>query len=422
MKTDRKATIRLPQAVALYIGAVLGSGILIVPGLAAQMAGPASLLDWGAMMLLVLPLSVCMAHLAQKYPNSGGVSYFVTKAFGARSGYFVGWFFLMSVPIGAPVAALTGAGYLTASLGLSERFRIAIACSVLLAALFLNFIGMSLAGKVQVAVVAGILAVIFLAIIGAVPNIKAVNFAPFMPHGPGKVAEASTLLFWCFIGWEAVSHLTEEFVHPEKDVMRATVISAVIIGVIYFLVAACTVGTNSYGRISEAPLVAIASASFGRLGAVMIGTASLAICLATVIAYIGAAARLAQSLAENGHAPKWLGRVSKGYQTPVGGLSFLAGCFILVMALYSMKVVSLTTLIQLPNATFLLTYLSGSAAGVCLFKRDRRKLAVSLVSLASTAIMFLFVGWAIVYPVVVILFVLFGITLPKSAAVRMRKG
>ncbi|WKB37042.1 amino acid permease [Terrilactibacillus sp. S3-3] len=234
MKTDRKATIRLPQAVALYIGAVLGSGILIVPGLAAQMAGPASLLDWGAMMLLVLPLSVCMAHLAQKYPNSGGVSYFVTKAFGARSGYFVGWFFLMSVPIGAPVAALTGAGYLTASLGLSERFRIAIACSVLLAALFLNFIGMSLAGKVQVAVVAGILAVIFLAIIGAVPNIKAVNFAPFMPHGPGKVAEASTLLFWCFIGWEAVSHLTEEFVHPEKDVMRATVISAVIIGVIYF--------------------------------------------------------------------------------------------------------------------------------------------------------------------------------------------
>ncbi|WKB37043.1 hypothetical protein QS257_10015 [Terrilactibacillus sp. S3-3] len=114
--------------------------------------------------------------------------------------------------------------------------------------------------------------------------------------------------------------------------------------------------------------------------------------------------------------------VSKGYQTPVGGLSFLAGCFILVMALYSMKVVSLTTLIQLPNATFLLTYLSGSAAGVCLFKRDRRKLAVSLVSLASTAIMFLFVGWAIVYPVVVILFVLFGITLPKSAAVRMRKG
>lgn len=408
MKTDHKATIRLPQAVALYIGAVLGSGILIVPGLAAQMAGPASLLDWGAMVLLVLPLSACMAFLAQRYPNLGGVSYFVTKAFGPRFGYFAGWFFLMSVPIGAPVAALTGSGYLTASLGLTEPYRIAIACGILLAALVLNFIGMSLAGRVQVAVVAGILVIIFLAIIGAAPNIKVVNFAPFMPHGPGKVAEASTLLFWCFIGWEAVSHLTEEFVHPEKDVMRATMISAVLIGAIYFLVAVCIVGTGSYGRASNAPLVAIASESFGPSGAVIIGTASLLICLATVIAYIGAAARLARSLAENGHAPKWLGRVSRGYQTPAGGLAFLAGCFILVITLYSLKVVSLTTLIQLPNATFLLTYLGGCAAGVCLFKRDRKKLAVSLVSLISTAIMFLFVGWALVYPAVVILFVLIG--------------
>lgn len=93
--------IGLPQAIALYIGAVLGSGVLIVPGLAAEMAGPASLLAWGFMTLLILPMALSMGLLSAKYPNAGGVSHFVTLAYGEKAGTLVGWFFLMSVPIGA---------------------------------------------------------------------------------------------------------------------------------------------------------------------------------------------------------------------------------------------------------------------------------------------------------------------------------
>lgn len=76
MNSNFKATINLPQAIALYIGAVLGAGILIVPGIAAEIAGPASILDWGVMMILVLPLALCMAFLSQKYPNSLHNSHF----------------------------------------------------------------------------------------------------------------------------------------------------------------------------------------------------------------------------------------------------------------------------------------------------------------------------------------------------------
>lgn len=64
--------IGMPQAIALYIGAVLGSGVLIVPGLAAEMAGPASLLAWGFMTLLILPLALSMGLLSAKFPNAGG--------------------------------------------------------------------------------------------------------------------------------------------------------------------------------------------------------------------------------------------------------------------------------------------------------------------------------------------------------------
>ena len=105
-----KPTLKLPQIIALYIGAVLGSGILIIPGIAAEISGPASLIAWGLMIILVMPMALTMGLLSAKYPNSGGVSYFVTKAFNSHWGSLVGWYFLMSVVIGAPVLALTGAG------------------------------------------------------------------------------------------------------------------------------------------------------------------------------------------------------------------------------------------------------------------------------------------------------------------------
>lgn len=165
--------IGMPQAIALYIGAVLGSGILIVPGLAAEMAGPASLLAWGFMTLLILPLALSMGLLSAKFPNAGGVSHFVTLAFGPKAGALVGWFFLMSVPIGGPVAALTGAGYMTAAMGWGDGARIVIAAVMLAIGLITNWMGMQVAGKVQIAVVISIIAVLVFSFATALPAWKA---------------------------------------------------------------------------------------------------------------------------------------------------------------------------------------------------------------------------------------------------------
>lgn len=402
MSSNLKATIKLPQAIALYIGAVLGSGILIIPGLAAEIAGPASIIAWGGMLILVMPLALCMAFLSQKYPNAGGVSHFVTKAFGEGMGGVIGWFFLMSVPIGAPIASITGASYLSSALGLSRNYTIFIACILLLLALIVNIIGMDIASNIQIVVVVSIIAVLIISIFGSVSNIRMTNFTPFMPHGIASVGKSFTILFWCFIGWEAVSHLSEEFVNPKKDVVRATVISAVIIGILYFMTALITVGTGSYGSGTQAPLVTVISKIFGSTGAIIVGVVSSLICTATVIAYVGAASRLAFSLSQKGDAPKVLGYVSKKYKTPVGGLMFLAMCFIVIMTLYSLKLVTLTWLIQLPNSTFILTYLGGCASGVVLLKDNKMKFVISSISLVSTIFILIFTGWAILYPVIII--------------------
>lgn len=403
-----KATIGLPQAVALYIGAVLGSGVLLVPGLAAEMAGPASLLAWGLMAILVLPMALSMGLLSAKYPSAGGVSHFVTKAFGERAGVCVGWFFLMSVPIGAPVAALTGAGYFTAALGLGEGARITITAGMLVVGLAINWIGMKLAGKIQVAVVSAIIAVLLIAILGSFPQMSEVHMTPFMPHGWVSVGQSTAILFWCFIGWEAVSHLAEEFVDPQREAIKGVTIAAIIVGVLYFLTALATVATGSYGGVgSDISLVLVIKGVFGQAGAVIVGVTGIFICTATIIAYIGATSRLAYALASRGNAPKPLAYLSKKHSTPLGGLLFLALCFLIILTLYGTKMVSLTTLIQFPNATFMLTYLGGCAAGIRLLKGTRWGVPISWVSFLLTAIVFPFVGWAVLYPLVI----LFGLSI-----------
>ncbi|AMA72023.1 MULTISPECIES: amino acid permease [Aneurinibacillus] len=400
-----KKSIGLPQAVALYIGAVLGSGVLLVPGLAAEIAGPASLLAWAIMAVLVLPMALVMGLLSARFPNAGGVAYFVSRAFHPKTGSLIGWFFLMAVPIGAPVAALTGAGYMAAAFGLSRGAVIATAAIMLGCALLVNFLGMKVAGMVQVAVVAAIASVLLTAVVGAVPSIEKAHFVPFMPHGWASVGQAAALLFWCFIGWEAVSHLSEEFVDPQREAVKGVSVAAVIVGLLYFFTAFATVGTGSYGAFaSSVSLVLIIERLFGTSGAIVVGITGIFICTATIIAYIGAASRLAYALAKEGMAPEWFSRLSARQGTPVGGLLFLAACFALVLTLYSTEIISLKTLIQLPNATFILTYLGGCAAGIRLLRDSRLGMGISWLSFLLTAAVFPFTGWSMLYPLTIAVF------------------
>lgn len=398
--------IGMPQAIALYIGAVLGSGILIVPGLAAEMAGPASLLAWGFMTLLILPMALSMGLLSAKFPSAGGVSHFVTLAFGERAGTLVGWFFLMSVPIGAPVAALTGAGYMSAAMGWGEPARIALAAAILATGLGMNWVGMQLAGKVQIAVVVAIVAVLVFAFAAALPRMDSASFTPFVPHGWMNVGKATAILFWCFIGWEAVSHLSEEFKDPQRAAVKGVTISAIIVGALYFLTALAVVGTESYLKGSSSSLVWMITRPLGHWGGLVAGLTGLFICTATIIAYVGAASRVAYAMARQGHAPQWMSHMSGRFHTPIGALAFLLLCFTTVMTLYGSGLVSLTTLITFPNATFILTYIGGCAAGIRLLKGSRFGVTISWISFAATAAVFPFTGMAIAYPCIIAAFYL----------------
>ncbi len=398
------APLKLPHIVALYVGAVLGCGILILPGITAELAGPASLLAWVIMIVLVLPMSLTMGLLSVRLPSDGGVSHFVATAFNPQLGSLIGWFFLLSVVIGAPVLSLTGAGYISAALGLSEFWRIFIAAFIMVFGIAMNYVGMKVTGQVQIGVVMTTIIILVIAIFGSISGIDPARFTPFFPSGWVSVGHATTLVFWCFIGWEAVSHISEEFEDPQRDVVVATLIAAAIISLLYLLVALVVVGTGSYGEgKSDVSLMYLIKSGFGSYGMLFAGIASLFVCIAPTITYVGAASRLAYSLAVTGYAPKILGRLSIRYGTPIGGLLLLSVCFTFILALFSTGYLNLATLLQLPNATFVLTYLGGCAAGMVILRDYRLGFILSSISFILSVVIFLFVSWAVLYPLAIIL-------------------
>lgn len=292
---------------------------------------------------------------------------------------------------------------MTAAMGWGDGARIALASAMLAVGLITNWIGMQVAGKVQIAVVIAIVSVLVFSFAAALPRMESAHFTPFMPHGWTSIGQAAAILFWCFIGWEAVSHLSEEFKDPQRAAIKGVTIAAVIVGVLYFLSALATVGTQSYLRGgADSSLVWIISQPLGAWGGFIAGLTGMFICTATIIAYTSAASRVAFALARQGYAPRWMSHLSARYQTPSGATMFLMGCYAVILFLYGSGLLSITTLIQFPNATFILTYIGGCAAGIRLLKGSRLGFVISWISFIATVAVFPFTGWAIGYPVVIV--------------------
>lgn len=396
-------TLSFPQIIALYVGAVVGSGILLIPGLAAEIAGPASILAWLAMSILVIPMAITMGLLAAKHPHAGGVSHFVRLAYGDRLGNMVGWFFLCSVPIGAPILSITGSKYVAVLLDWSDSQVFTLAALILVSVVVMNIVGLQIAGKVQTIVVSLIVAILLLAIGTSIPHASLHNFTPFAPNGWLNVVQAAGLLFWCFIGWEAVTHLSAEFVDPQKNAIRGVLWSSGMVALLYFGVALMTVATHSYGNgLSEASLSVMVQLSLGKAGGWVVAITALFICIAAANAYVSAAARIAYALAKEGIAPKWFGILHREHKTPVGGLLFLSICFAIVLSVLYSGVIDLAQLIQLPNATFFATYIGGCLAGVRLLRDSRFGKTCAWISLVLTISLYPFLGWSALYPLVIV--------------------
>src|SRR5512139_554992 len=229
------------QGAALTTGAVLGTGVISLPAMAAGIAGPASLVAWLALVLLSVPLAATFAALGSRFPDPGGVSTYARRAFGPRVAAMVSWCFYFAIPVGATPAAAFAGGYVADTFGGGRTTQVSTAGALMLLVGAMNAFGVRVSGRVQLGFAGVLAALLTAATLAALPHARFDNLTPFAPHGWMAVGSAAAVLVWAFAGWEAVTSLTSEYRAPRRDIPRATTIAVVVIGVLYLGVATASI-------------------------------------------------------------------------------------------------------------------------------------------------------------------------------------
>jgi amino acid efflux transporter len=358
------------QGTALSVGAVLGTGVISMPALAASVAGPASLLAWLALILLSAPLAWTFAALGARYPDGGGVSTYVRLAFGPRAAAAVGWCFYFAVPLGALPGAAFAGGYVADVLGGGRATVLATFVFVMGVVFTMNWFGLRISGRVQLYLAGALAALLLITVVVALPHARLANLTPFAPHGWAGVGAAAAILVWGFAGWEAVSSLSGEYRNPRRDVPRATVAAVLIVGVLYFAVAATSVLVlGPAAGASPAPLADLLEVGIGSLqsgqgpwwggrmgGPVrpLVAVVAVLLTIGAVNAYLAGASRLGVALARDGALP------ARVVGTPRKSLAFVTvgalGAALLPLDLH--------TAMLLVTGCFTLVYVLGTAAAL----------------------------------------------------------
>lgn len=393
-------SITLSQGIALYVGAVVGAGVLILPGVAATAAGPASVLAWGFDSLLGIPLALTFAALAARAPDAGGVATFTAEAFGPVPGAVVGWFYYFAAATGQVIVPLTGAYYAADALGLGRGAVFLLAAGILAAAVASNLRGLRVSGPLQLVLSGAVVVLLLGAAVAAAPRISVEHWAPFAPHGYGAVGRTSVLIFFAVFGWEAIAQLSAEFKDPARDVPRSTVWSVGLIALLYMGVAAAVVGTGTYGE-TELDRVAVArvlSDSLGLGAGWVAGAMALLISLGTANAFVAAISRLGYALGRDGSFPAWMSQVD-GRGVPARAVAAVGVFAAAGLGLAYVMGWGAEHLLVVPNSLGIATYIIGTAAGVKLLAGRARWMAGTSLLLCVAA--FPFAGASMVLPLVV---------------------
>jgi len=200
MTSENQPNLTTARGAALYIGAILGPGLLLLPGLAAAQAGPASILAWLGLLGLSGLFAAVFSALGRKIPSAGGVMGYVAAGLGPRAGRTTGWIFLAGVVGGAPIVCLIGASYVTELTGGGQLARAAVAAALLLTVIGLAAAGLRASASAQLVLVSLLTVVVVVAVAGSAAAARVANWTPFAPHGLLSVGSAAATLMFSFAG------------------------------------------------------------------------------------------------------------------------------------------------------------------------------------------------------------------------------
>ena len=342
MPTELERNLGLYATITVSIGAMVGSGIFVLPGLAAGYAGPAVILAYPLAGLVVLPAALSKAEMATAMPESGGTYLFIDRAMGPLPGTIAGlgaWFTLMF----KSAFALVGLGaYLLLFAPFVPTEPVALGLGVLL--IGVNLVGVKQTGRLQ----AGIVSVVLLALVafiatGAI-NVTSANFNPFFSSGGGGVLYAAGFVFVSYAGVTKIASVAEEVEDPGRNIPLAVLGSVLLMMAVYTLVVYVIVGTTPVASIANSytPMAAAAGQFLGGIGTVVVAAIAVLALLSMANAGVLSSSRYPLAMSRDALAPPRFSEISDRFDTPITAITF-TGTVMLVLIAF-VPVVSLAKL------------------------------------------------------------------------------
>jgi amino acid efflux transporter len=363
--------------------------LLLLPGLAAAEAGPASILAWLGLLVLSGLFASVFAAWGRHSPSAGGVIGYVAAGLGPRAGLAAGWTFLAGVVCGAPIVCLIGASYVTDLTGGGQLARAGVAAALLLTVVGLAASGLRASAAAQLVLVSILIIVVVVASAGSAGSARASNWTPFAPHGWLSIGSAAATLMFSFVGWEAVAPLTTRFANPRRQLPRVVAIAVAVTSALYLGLAVATISVLGSRAVTDVPLAGLLSHAIGTAGRDVAAVAAIVLTLGATNAYLNGAAAMARQLA----------RTTPGRRASEALFRLLAAITatgLLLIALYWLRIVSAAALVAIPTALFLAVYLAAMVAGARALRGPARVAALP----AALAVMIVlgFCGWALALP------------------------
>ena len=385
------------QLMLLGIGAVIGTGIFVLTAIGAERAGPAIVLSFAIAAAVCGFAALAYAELSAMVPVAGSAYTYSYVVIGEFLAWLVGWNLILEYAVAGAAVAVGWSGYMA---GLLHSLGFDLPLTLKAGMFAVEGGGVNLIAATAVAVVTGLLilgtresawvttVLVFVKLFAlgafiliAVPKIDWANFQPFMPYGFGTtevdgvakgVMAAAALIFFAYIGFDAVSTAAEEVRNPNRNVPLGLIGSLVVCTIIYVLVAAGAVGTTPYTQLAgnTEPLASILRGmGFQTIGNLVALAAILAL-PTVVLMMIYAQTRILFAMSRDGLLPERLSNVHPRFHTP-HVITAITGLFVLIVA----GLFSVDEIAELSNTGTLFAFVA-VAASVMVLRRtqpDRRR-------------------------------------------------
>ena len=358
--TPLKRTMRTFDLTMLGIGAIIGTGIFVLTGKGALTAGPALSVSFLLAAVCCGFAGLCYAEFAAMAPVSGSAYSYAYLAFGELIAFVIGWDLILEYALQAATVSAGWSGYfnkllegfglhlpveLTAAYGtnpdVTTYFNLPGFVIVLIITWVLS-IGINQTKRTNDVMVLIKLAIIVLFIVCAVWYVKPSNWQPFSPYG---IVPAASIVFFSFIGFDAVSSSAEETINPNKTLPRGILLSLAVSTVLYIVMTMIMTGVVPYKEFAkyiDAPVAGVILETGMNWLAVIVNLGALIGMTTVMLVQLYGQSRICYAMSRDGLFPKFFGHVHEKYRTPFKGtwffglLTAFAGGFININVLFEL--------------------------------------------------------------------------------------